>query len=86
MSETTYTVTAHWPAKTVKKKKYDRTTTFVTEEARDKVLLETTDRESAYKLLNILRTRSVAAITRGTQYSSSQAEQFIQASFSITTA
>ena len=86
MNETTYTVTAHWPEKTVKKKKYDRPVIFVTEQARDKVLLETSDREAAYKLPNILRTKSVTAITRGTRYTSAQAEQFIQATFSITTA
>lgn len=49
------------------------------------MLLETTDRDAAYRLLNIMRTKSVAAITRGTTYSSEQAEQFISATFSIAT-
>lgn len=85
MNKTTYTVTAHWPEQTKKTKKYDRTITFVTQEAREKMLLETTDRDAAYRLLNIMRTKSVAAITRGTTYSSEQAEQFISATFSIAT-
>ena len=85
MSKTTYTVTAQWPEQTKKTKKYDRTITFVTQEAREKVLLETTDRDAAYRLLNIMRTKSVSAITRGTTYSTAQADEFISATFSITT-